>query len=156
MCRRRSALRAADALRFTLATGTSPGQDLNLRWGKAPGPAARLHTLLLSLHSWLPGALAATVRTHVDRAAPTLRPLPCRPLCSLDRVNASRNFTNKLWNAGKFVLFNLGEADDAEWQRLATADLSSSAATAGLALPERWVVSALHRAVRDITAAHER
>ena len=46
----------ADALRYTLATGTSPGQDLNL---------------------------------------------------SLDRVNASRNFTNKLWNAGKFVLFNL-------------------------------------------------
>lgn len=45
-----------DALRFTLATGTSPGQDLNL---------------------------------------------------SLDRVNSSRNFTNKLWNAGKFVLFNL-------------------------------------------------
>lgn len=45
-----------DALRFTLATGTSPGQDLNL---------------------------------------------------SLDRVNAARNFTNKLWNAGKFILFNL-------------------------------------------------
>ena len=45
-----------DALRFTLATGTSPGQDLNL---------------------------------------------------SLDRVNSARNFTNKLWNAGKFVLFNL-------------------------------------------------
>lgn len=26
---------------------------------------------------------------------------------SLDRVNSARNFTNKLWNAGKFVLFNL-------------------------------------------------
>ncbi len=26
---------------------------------------------------------------------------------SLERVTASRNFTNKLWNAGKFVLFNL-------------------------------------------------
>ena len=46
----------ADALRWTLATGTAPGQDLNL---------------------------------------------------SLDRVNASRNFTNKLWQAGKFLLFNL-------------------------------------------------
>ncbi|PRW33017.1 valyl-tRNA synthetase [Chlorella sorokiniana] len=95
----------ADALRFTLATGTSPGQDLNL---------------------------------------------------SLDRVNSSRNFTNKLWNAGKFVLFNLEKVDDAEWQRLASADFSTAAATASLALPERWVVSALHRTVADITAAHER
>ncbi|KAL4451165.1 hypothetical protein ABPG77_009237 [Micractinium sp. CCAP 211/92] len=95
----------ADALRFTLATGTSPGQDLNL---------------------------------------------------SLDRVNSARNFTNKLWNAGKFVLFNLEKVDDAEWQRLAGVDLSSAASTSGLALPERWVVSSLHRTVRDITAAHER
>ncbi|KAL4422888.1 hypothetical protein ABPG75_009085 [Micractinium tetrahymenae] len=95
----------ADALRFTLATGTSPGQDLNL---------------------------------------------------SLDRVNSSRNFTNKLWNAGKFVLFNLEKFDDAEWQRLAGVDLSAAASTAGLALPERWVVSSLHSTVREITAAHER
>ena len=28
---------------------------------------------------------------------------------SLDRVLASRNFTNKLWNAGKFIDFNLTE-----------------------------------------------
>ena len=45
-----------DALRFTLATGTSAGQDLNL---------------------------------------------------SMERLTANRNFTNKLWNAAKFVLFNL-------------------------------------------------
>ena len=104
----------ADALRFTLATGTSPGQDISL---------------------------------------------------SLERVNASRNFTNKLWNAGKFVLFNLPEdkVDEAEWQRLAAVDLGAAAAAgsdsygaAGLALSERWVVGALHAAVRDITAAHER
>lgn len=95
----------ADALRFTLATGTSPGQDLNL---------------------------------------------------SLDRVNSSRNFTNKLWNAGKFVLFNLDKVDDAEWQRLSSVDLSSPASTSGLALPERWVVSSLHQTVKDMTAAHER
>lgn len=78
------------------------------------------------------------------------------PNRSLDRVNASRNFTNKLWNAGKFVLFNLEKVDEAEWARLASVDLSSAEAAAGLALPERWVVSALHRTARDITAAHER
>lgn len=76
----------------------------------------------------------------------------------MDRVNASRNFTNKLWNAGKFVLFNLDpeKVDDAEWERLGGVDLSGAESTASLALPERWVVSALHAAVRDITAAHER
>lgn len=48
------------------------------------------------------------------------------------------------------------QVDDAEWQRLANADFSTAAATASLALPERWVVGALHRTVADITAAHER
>lgn len=48
------------------------------------------------------------------------------------------------------------QVDDAEWQRLAGVDLGSAESTAGLALPERWVVSALHRTVRESTAAHER
>jgi valyl-tRNA synthetase len=125
----------------------------------------------------------------------------------LDRVNSARNFTNKLWNAGKFVLFNLDkvgaaataadwpaavlawalaiawhvwlttacmrpvgcaagnrhareppgpQVDDAEWQRLSSADYSSAAALSSLALPERWVVSTLHRTVADITAAQQR
>jgi valyl-tRNA synthetase len=91
--------------------------------------------------------------SHHQHLSPTHPPgLPC----SLDRVNSSRNFTNKLWNAGKFVLFNLDKVDDAEWQRLAATDLSSADACANLALPERWVVSTLHRTVRDATAAHER
>ena len=30
---------------------------------------------------------------------------------SLDRVLASRNFANKLWNAGKFIDFNLAQVD---------------------------------------------
>ena len=92
------------------------------------------------------------MRCELPRPSPAL---PCLP-CSLDRVNASRNFTNKLWNAGKFVLFNLEKVDDAEWERLGGVDLSSADSTASLALPERWVVSALHAAVRDSTAAHER
>ena len=52
-----------DALRFTLATGTSPGQDLNL---------------------------------------------------SLERLKSNRNFTNKVWNAGKFVLFAMEDLSDDE------------------------------------------
>ncbi|HAZ19729.1 MAG TPA: hypothetical protein DCY75_06110, partial [Clostridiales bacterium] len=46
----------ADALRFTLATGNSPGNDMRF---------------------------------------------------SQERVEASRNFANKLWNAARFILMNL-------------------------------------------------
>lgn len=63
----------------------------------------------------------------------------------MDRLVSSRNFTNKLWNAGKFILFNLEQLDDHEWQELAGADFSSRDALADLPLAERWVVSALHQ-----------
>ena len=62
-----------DALRFTLATGTTPGQDLNL---------------------------------------------------NLDRLASNRNFTNKIWNAGKFVLYSMEEMTDEE--RVALIDEGSA------------------------------
>ena len=64
---------------------------------------------------------------------------------SMDRLMSSRNFTNKLWNAGKFILFNLEQLDDEEWSGLALADFSSPGALEQLPLAERWVVSALHQ-----------
>ena len=64
---------------------------------------------------------------------------------SQDRLMSSRNFTNKLWNAGKFILFNLEQLNDTEWQDLAKADFSSPESLAGLPLAERWVISALHQ-----------
>lgn len=94
-----------DALRFTMATGTAAGQDLNL---------------------------------------------------SLDRVNSNRNFTNKLWNAGKFILFQLeGVQDSGEWARLASADFSSSSSWQGLCLSDRWILSSLHQLVDKVTAYQE-
>ena len=94
-----------DALRLTLATGTAPGQDLNL---------------------------------------------------SLDRVTAARNFTNKLWNAGKFVLHALRDAGDEEWAALADAEARLDGERAALPLAERWALEALDRAVCAATAAAER
>lgn len=65
---------------------------------------------------------------------------------SLDRVNSNRNFTNKLWNAGKFILFQLEGVSDAEWQQLSGADFSSSSSSwQGLSLSDRWVLSSLHQ-----------
>lgn len=64
---------------------------------------------------------------------------------SQDRLMSSRNFTNKLWNAGKFILFNLEQLGDGDWQDLARADFSSPASLTALPLAERWVISALHQ-----------
>jgi len=64
---------------------------------------------------------------------------------SLDRVNANRNFGNKLWNAGKFILFQLDQVNDEEWQQLSVADLSSSSSWQDLCLSDRWILSSLHQ-----------
>ena len=78
----------ADALRFTLATGNSPGNDM--------------------------------------RYAP-------------DRVEASRNFANKLWNAARFVLMNLDENEPAPYipENLATED--------------KWILTKFNSVVADVT-----
>lgn len=99
----------ADALRYTLATGTSPGQDLNL---------------------------------------------------SLDRVNGSRNFTNKIWNVAKFVLFALEQANigvgSQEWTDLSHASFETEQCLQGMDLPERWIISRMHETVIQSTKAHEK
>lgn len=78
----------ADALRFSLATGNSPGNDM--------------------------------------------RYIP-------ERVEASRNFANKIWNAARFILMNL-ESD--EVLPLNTADF---------ALEDKWIISKYNTLVREVT-----
>lgn len=75
----------ADALRFTLVTGNTPGNDT--RYSEA-------------------------------------------------KVEASRNFANKLWNATRFVLMSMDEGEAG----LSLADL----ATDRLEVEDRWILSALH------------
>ena len=77
----------ADALRFTLATGNAPGNDM--------------------------------------------RYYP-------ERVESSRNFANKVWNAARFILMNLKEED-----------LSFS--TAGLRPEDEWILTRYNDVVRDVT-----
>ena len=78
----------ADALRFTLATGNSPGNDMRF---------------------------------------------------SDEKVEASRNFANKLWNAARFILMNLGEDDFAPY--LPTE----------LTLEDKWVLSKYNTLVKEVT-----
>ena len=78
----------ADALRFTLATGNSPGNDMRF---------------------------------------------------SDEKVGASRNFANKLWNAARFILMNL------------KGDEKPAHIPEGLALEDKWILSLLNRLVKEVT-----
>ena len=93
-----------DALRFTLATGTTPGQDLNL---------------------------------------------------SLEKIEASRNLVNKIWNASKFVLSCLEKLEEEgyEWNE---ESLSTGAGRETLPFAERWVLAELSALVEENDRAHAR
>ena len=57
-----------------------------------------------------------------------------------------RNFANKLWNAGRFALMTLGDAERTPVEEVAGA----------LELADRWILSRVSRATREVTAAMER
>ncbi len=78
----------ADALRFTLATGNSPGNDMRYYESK---------------------------------------------------VEASRNFANKIWNASRFVLMNLTE------ENINLPDISK------LCMEDKWILSKYNRVVKEVT-----
>ncbi|GLJ40399.1 hypothetical protein SUGI_0831930 [Cryptomeria japonica] len=95
-----------DALRFTLATGTTPGQDINL---------------------------------------------------SLERLGANKAFTNKLWNAGKYILQNLPpESDTSSWNGIRDWKFDKEGSVLDLCLSERWVVTKLHELIDLVTSSYER
>ena len=89
----------ADALRFTLATGSAPGQDINL---------------------------------------------------SMERIEGSRNFANKIWNMGRFVVSNLEALSGEERDALADVTFGPDE-LAALPLPERWIVSRIHQLIAEVT-----
>ena len=79
----------ADALRFALATGNAPGNDMRF---------------------------------------------------SDEKIEAARNFANKLWNASRFVLMNLTEAD--------TPTLPS---TEAMTIEDKWILSRFNALVKTVT-----
>jgi valyl-tRNA synthetase len=58
----------------------------------------------------------------------------------IERVEASRNFANKLWNASRFVLMNVEEGDDATFDGTETFELA-----------DRWILSRLSRVAGEVT-----
>ncbi len=64
---------------------------------------------------------------------------------SLQRVEASRNFANKLWNATRFALRSIGEA------KVELAADGPARPTGDLALADRWILSRLDAVTADAT-----
>lgn len=56
-----------------------------------------------------------------------------------ERVEASRNFANKVWNASRFILMNFGEEQPKE------------PATEDLAPVDKWILSKANTLVKDVT-----
>jgi len=82
----------ADALRFALATGNAPGNDMRF---------------------------------------------------SDEKIEAARNFANKLWNASRFLLMNLTESDE---------ELLRKPCDSDLALEDKWILSRLNSLVKSVRA----
>ena len=80
----------ADALRFALATGNAPGNDMRF---------------------------------------------------SDEKIEAARNFANKLWNASRFVLMNLTESDE---------ELLAPAAESDLTIEDKWILSKFNRLAKSV------
>ncbi len=88
----------ADALRFMLITGITPGNDTRFIW---------------------------------------------------DRLESSRNFANKLWNASRFTIMNLLD-DEGNPLQVATAE------NAMLKDEDKWIISCVNEATADITNSLEK
>ena len=56
-----------------------------------------------------------------------------------ERVEASRNFANKIWNASRFIMMNMEKAPAGE------------VSLSDLAMPDRWILSRVNTLAKDVT-----
>ncbi|XP_047333712.1 valine--tRNA ligase, chloroplastic/mitochondrial 2 isoform X2 [Impatiens glandulifera] len=76
---------------------------------------------------------------------------------STERLTANKGFTNKLWNAGKFLLQNLPDQGEiSSWESISAFKFDQEEFVIGLPLPECWVVSKLHMLVDTATASYDK
>ncbi|XP_068654248.1 valine--tRNA ligase, chloroplastic/mitochondrial 2 isoform X2 [Aristolochia californica] len=76
---------------------------------------------------------------------------------SVERLTSNKAFTNKLWNAGKFVLQNLpNRTDSSSWEYILGFQFNTEKSLQELPLPECWVVSKLHKLVDNVTTSYEK
>ncbi|XP_017975494.1 PREDICTED: valine--tRNA ligase, chloroplastic/mitochondrial 2 isoform X2 [Theobroma cacao] len=76
---------------------------------------------------------------------------------STERLTANKAFTNKLWNAGKFVLQNLPDRDNVSgWQTIQAYKFDMEESLLRLPLSECWVVSKLHLLIDAVTESYNK
>ncbi|CBI32209.3 unnamed protein product, partial [Vitis vinifera] len=76
---------------------------------------------------------------------------------STERLTSNKAFTNKLWNAGKFVLQNLpSQSDISAWETILACKFDKEEALLRLPLPECWVVSKLHCLIDMVTTRYDK
>ncbi|GAA0146833.1 aminoacyl-tRNA synthetase [Lithospermum erythrorhizon] len=76
---------------------------------------------------------------------------------SNERLASNKAFTNKLWNAGKFILQNLPKQTDiSAWEAVMAYKFDNADSLLGLPLPECWVVSKLHMLIDAVTSSYDR
>ena len=61
----------------------------------------------------------------------------------MERVEASRNFANKVWNASRFIMMNLPEDADLDMVELDPAKLTDA---------DRWILSKVNSLAKEVTA----
>jgi len=70
-----------------------------------------------------------------------------------ERVESSRNFANKLWNASRFVLMNLEDVDSAE---VLHGYGVAAKETGSFTLADQWILSRFTKTVHEVTRNLER
>ncbi|MBR6228796.1 MAG: valine--tRNA ligase [Eubacterium sp.] len=64
-----------------------------------------------------------------------------------ERVEASRNFANKVWNASRFMLMNFAQNEGLDYENVRDEDLTQA---------DRWILSKVNNLSRDVTALMEK
>ena len=170
----------SDLARFYPASCLETGYDILFFWvarmvmmgleltGESPFQVIYLHGLVRaadgSKMSKTKGNVIDPLDTVAEYGADSLRyslvtgvtPGQDIPL-NMEKIDANRNFANKLWNCCKFVTGNaLKDADDDELATLGVNGPITEAEFDSMSLPERYIISKCHTLVADVTADIER
>ena len=71
---------------------------------------------------------------------------------SMERIEGYRNFINKLWNASRFAMMNLGDYDGSRFSEILSG-WKAEQARAELTLADRWILSRLQNATETVNQA---
>ena len=66
-----------------------------------------------------------------------------------ERVEASRNFANKVWNASRFIMMNMSQAEEKTGKR--GWEVSYDDVKASLEPVDKWILSKLNTLIQDVT-----